>query len=295
VVQGLDRAAPPSAGVAKAMLDRIGGSWWNVYIGGPRASVTWSPDHVAAYRARGITQFLLTYVGRQQGDVARLTTAQGRADGVDACRKAAGFGFGADTPLCLDLELRTFEAAPSASLDYVGGWCAAVREQDLRPGVYANVPPLVALAERPERARPEWVWVARWSHDDFRPSAHPDQVGGLGGLWRGRRVWQYAGELDLGHLDRRFDGITIDLNVTTPDSGCLARLDGAAPSPSVTEEDDMFTFSAPGKPVFFVAGGKAVGLNSANDLQAIRRAAKDIPHFNLDLATFDQFINTYRG
>ncbi|HEY8547329.1 MAG TPA: glycoside hydrolase domain-containing protein [Acidimicrobiales bacterium] len=294
--QGLDRAAPPLAPVAKAMLDRIGGSWWNVYIGGPRASVTWSPSHVAAYRAAGIGKFLLTYVGRQQRDVPRLNPAQGRADADDAARKVAAFGFGPGTPVCLDLELPTFEAAPSASLDYVGGWCVAVREQGLRPGVYANVRPLVALANRPERERPEWVWVARWSHRDFRPGAHPDQIDGMGTRWQGHRVWQYAGELDLGHLDPDFDRITIDLNVTTTGSGCLATVGGAAPIPSGTEEDDdMFTFTAPGKPVFFVAGGKAVGLNSPNDLQTIRQAVRDLPHFNLDLETFDQFVRTYRG
>jgi hypothetical protein len=290
-VHGLDRAEPPSADVAKAMLDRIGGSWWNVYIGGPRASVTWTPEQVAGYRAKGIRHFLLTYVGRQENDVPRLTAAQGRADGVDACRTAESFGFGAGNPVCLDLELRTFEAAASASLDYVGGWCTAVRGEGLRPGVYANVAPLVALAERD--ARPDWVWVARWAHDDFRPSAHPDDVAGLGGRWKGRRAWQYAGELDLGHLDPRFDGITIDLDVTTADCRCLTGLDGTPPRPPSTEED-MFTFSTAGKPVFFVAGGKAVGLNSANDLQAIRAAAKDLPHFHLDLPTFEQFLKTYR-
>lgn len=292
-MHGLDRATPPPAGVAKAMLDRIGGSWWNVYIGGPRASVTWTPEQVAGYQDQGVRHFLLTYVGRQDGDVARLTAAQGRTDGADACRKAAAFGFGAGNPVCLDLELRTFEAAGSKSLDYVGGWCTAVRDEGLRPGVYANVGPLVALAERD--ARPDWVWVARWSHDDFRPSAHPDQVAGLGERWKGRRAWQYAGELHLGHLDPRFDGITIDINVTTAECRCLTGLDGERQRPPTTEEeDDMFTFSTEGKPVFFVAGGKAVGLNSANDLQAIRAAARDLPHFHLDLSTFEQFLRTFR-
>src|SRR5450755_3681836 len=39
---GLDAAQPPNAVKARAMLQEIGGTWWNVYIGGPEAQRAWS-------------------------------------------------------------------------------------------------------------------------------------------------------------------------------------------------------------------------------------------------------------
>src|SRR5579862_4565289 len=96
-LHGLDKDVPPAAAKAKEMLDEIGGTWWNVYIGGPEASFTWQPEHVRA------------------------------------CQRVKDFGLAAPgTPVCLDVELGTFEAAPSASLDYAGAWCEAVRAAGLR-------------------------------------------------------------------------------------------------------------------------------------------------------------------
>jgi hypothetical protein len=296
-MQGLDRAAPPTADKAKAMLDEIGGSWWNVYIGGPRASVKWTPAQVQSYQAAGIDHFLLTYVGRQQDDVRLLTTAQGGRDGEDAAALVADFGFGQGTPVCLDLEIITFNAAPRASLDYAGGWCSAVRRLGLRPGVYTNVGPLKALAQRAEQ--PDWVFVAHWVRRTPDSTADADDIPGLpDDLWPGRRAWQYAGALD--GRPCTVGGLSVDIDVTDASSGCLT----GTPAPGVAgkvklpslleEEDDMFTFSTNGKPVFFVAGGKAVGLNGQDDLQVIRGAVQNLPHFQLDADTFDQFLRAYR-
>src|SRR6266511_419722 len=118
-LHGLDRAQAPPADKAKAMLEKVQGSWWNVYIGGPRrnpAAASWTPDRVREYEAQGITRFLLIYVGRQQDDVPLLTTTQGRHDGDEACQIATHFGYGAGTPICLDLEARTFDASNRGSL-----------------------------------------------------------------------------------------------------------------------------------------------------------------------------------
>jgi hypothetical protein len=62
------------------------------------------------------------------------------------------------------------------------------------------------------------------------------------------------------------------------------------------QEDDMFTFGTEGQPVFFVAGGKAVGLNEASDLETIRTALAPapLPHFALDDDTYAQFLNVFR-
>jgi hypothetical protein len=291
-MHGLDKAGPPSADTAKAMLDKIGGEWWHVYIGGPRASVTWKPSHVEAYRAKGIKHFLLDYVGRQSEDVNLLTRSQGGRDGEEAVRLAENFGFGAGEPLCLDLEQRTFNAAPDASLDYVEGWCSAVRRLGWRPGVYTNVAPLKALAKRTEK--PDWVFVARWVRDGPDPAIDHRHIKDLpDDLWVGRRVWQYAGEIDASIL-----GEVVDVDVTDRASGCLTgTTPGAAllKTASLLEDDDMFTFSSNGKPVFFVAGGKAVGLNGQDDLRVVRGAVQNLPHFQLDSETFDQFLRVYRA
>ena len=63
-----------------------------------------------------------------------------------------------------------------------------------------------------------------------------------------------------------------------------------------SEEDDMFTFSTTGRPVYFVAAGKAVGLNELTDLEAIRTSVRPapLPHFQLDEDTFNQFIKVFR-
>jgi hypothetical protein len=60
ILHGLDRADPPAAAKAKAMLAEIGrGNWWNVCIGGPAATHRWTPQDVQAYERAGIGRFLL--------------------------------------------------------------------------------------------------------------------------------------------------------------------------------------------------------------------------------------------
>ena len=208
------------------MLGDIGGTWWNVYIGGPGTSASgWTPDVVRAYEDHGVTQFLLIYAGRQQNDVPLLTTSQGEHDGRDACTKAAQFGYSAaGVPLCLDLEGKTFDAAPSASLDYASGWCHAVRAEALRPGVYSNPRALISLAER--AVRPDWVWVASWITHQTDQGLDPHKATGMpNGMWSntGQRAWQYAGE--FGSHTCRVRGLDVDINVA--DSAVLVS-DGAA-------------------------------------------------------------------
>lgn len=225
-LHGLDRAAAPPAAKAKAMLEEIHGTWWNVYMGGPRSAGSgWTPDLVRDYIAHGITQFVLIYVGRQViprrhiDDSRLLTASQGKRDGEAACKLAASFGYGAGTPICLDLELSTFEASHERSLNYAGGWCREVRARGLRPGVYANISALVPLEAREDR--PDWIWVAKWVKHKVDPHADPHRIPDLAnGLYAkaGQRVWQYAGE--FGGVPVRVGGLDVDINVA--DGGCLA-------------------------------------------------------------------------
>jgi Domain of unknown function (DUF1906)/LysM domain len=224
LLHGLDAADPPAAAKARTMLDEVGGTWWNVYIGGPEASVTWTPAEVTAYEQHGISQFLLCHVGRQWDEVSRLTAAQGERDGDAACQLAKDFGMAAaGTPVCLDLELRTFNTAPGASLDYAGAWCEAVRAGRLRPGVYANPAPLKALHER--AARPEWVWVASWIRHDADAGADPHRAAGVpSSYWprHGQRVWQYGGKIH--GQPCQVGGVNVDIDVA--DAACLASRNG---------------------------------------------------------------------
>lgn len=229
-LHGLDQSVAPEAGQAKAMLDKIGGKWWTVYIGGPRFSGSgWTPDRVKQYKAHGITRFLLIYVGRQQDDVSLLTASQGEHDGNEACQIAASFGYSAaGTPLCLDLEGVTFDASPQGSLDYACGWCHAVRGHQLRPGVYSNPRALIPLAARDHR--PDWVWVASWVRHGVDHDADPHQAHGLpDSMWSqpGQRVWQYAGTFD--NISAQVDGIDVDISVA--DGHCIAGAGLTGPPP----------------------------------------------------------------
>jgi hypothetical protein len=226
-LHGLDRDGAPDPGVAKKMLEDVGGTWWNVYMGGPESGGSgWTPELLRQYKDHGISHFLLSYVGRQLGQVAQLTASQGERDGAEACQLAVRFGFAAaGTPVCLDLEGRTFDAAPVASLDYAGGWCHAVRTHGFRAGVYSNPRALIPLHERANR--PDWVWVASWIKHTADSSADPHRATGLtADLWSaaGQRAWQYAGTFGDGACSIR--GLSVDINVA--DSGILASYGAAA-------------------------------------------------------------------
>jgi hypothetical protein len=291
-MHGLDRASAPSAAQAKAMLNEIGGSWWAVYIGGPRrASASWTPAVVEAYKLHGVDSFLLVYVGRQvllngrppnrQIDDRRLlTTAQGKIDGADAVRDADAFGFGRGSPIALDLELETFQHAPRGSIAYICGWCEEVRAQGRRPGLYTNKPTLVELNERPDG--PDWVWIAKWVthlHDSALVTRPIRDFSNS--LWAtpGQRCWQYAGNLGPDKLCT-VGGLQVDINVA--DSDCLVGAAGAAMlrAQPVPKEDDMvIMITAPAKAPRAIVGSKLIGFQSAADRQSFIAACEkaDVP------------------
>jgi peptidoglycan hydrolase-like protein with peptidoglycan-binding domain len=203
------------------MLETINGRWWNVYIGGPESGGHgWTPDLVRQYARHGIDRFMLTYVGRQSR--GPLTQAQGQADGREALALAKGFGYSGDFPLCLDVELPTFNSSPSKTIEYARAWCAAVRRGGARPGVYANPAPLMAMARAKLPA--DFVWVASWVSTTASPR-DPHEVKGMpANLWPnpGQRAWQYAGI--IGGRACNVLGLNVDINVA--DLGCLAPVPG---------------------------------------------------------------------
>jgi hypothetical protein len=240
--QGLDRATAPDPAKAKQMLDSIGGRWWNVYIGGPESGGHgWTPAVVKDYVKHGIDRFMLTYVGRQHN--GPLTRPQGRADGLEAVRIAKAFGYSGNVPICLDVELHTYESAPAKAVEYTKSWCETVRDAGARPGVYANPTPLKAMAQAKVPA--DFVWCASWvnhgptPHD---PHAIPNLPNDLWGR-QGARAWQYAGA--FGNQPCRVGGLDVDINVA--DLGCLAKAPGrqvgSAGAPRVLRRGDA------GKPV----------------------------------------------
>lgn len=220
--QGLDRGVAPPAATAKKMLETIDGRWWCVYIGGPYYSLRgWSPETVREYVRHGIDRFMLTYVGQQAGGQFRegeLTAQRGRRDAQEALALAKNYGYTGDFPLCLDVELATFNHAQAKTVEYARAWCAAVREAGARPGVYANPAPLQAMAKGKVPA--EFVWIASWVTTTASPRNPHEAKGIPANLWArgGQRAWQYAGI--LGDKPCNILGFNVDINVS--DLGCLA-------------------------------------------------------------------------
>jgi hypothetical protein len=274
-LQGLDRAGAPDADKAKAMLDEIGGVFWNVYIGGPRrhsAAASWTPAIVDKYRAKGINRFLVCYVGRQVlpkhkppiDDRQLLTSAQGEDDGEEACTLAARFGFGAGIPICLDLERSTFDAAKKASLDYACGWCKAVRARGFRPGLYANRDPVVAIASRDNG--PDWVWVCSFVRHDHNPAADPHRIPKLdndvfGGA--GQRAWQYGASFN----DKVATVGGLDVDIDAADSECLAGASQGMPPGGLTPADAQEVLNRMEQIFGALREGTATNLNSIANIR----------------------------
>lgn len=108
-------------------------------------------------------------------------------------------------------------------MDYIRGWCDAVRDRGLRPGVYSNIPALIALRD----GGPDWIWVAKWITNKVDPDADPHRIPDLDNNVfpnAGQRAWQYAGKTHDGPAS--VGGLEVDISVA--DSSCLAKTPGAA-------------------------------------------------------------------
>ncbi len=229
---GIDRADAPTVTEALAIRESTGADWWGVYIGGPcSAGSDWTGTLVKELADNGFV-FLPIYVGQQTTSVcakaSNLTRAQGDSDGKEAARLMIDYGWDSrppsqgsfiplmelylSVPICLDVESETYDAQPVATLEYVAGWVAAVREVGYAPVVYSSPRCLSALGQLPLGFAPDYVWVASWlqqgGQGEVDPSLDPDEAKGMPeGSWQDRRAWQYAGEVIV-------DGATTPVDIS---------------------------------------------------------------------------------
>jgi hypothetical protein len=101
-----------------------------------------------------------------------------------------------------------------------------------------------------------------------------------------------------GHRDYAVKGCPGDNGyLRIPELNRLTRHYEAVGLGSVTathqEDDDMFLYTAPGKPVFFCAGGVSVGLNEGTDVPTFEAA--EVPTFHLDDDTYLKFRARFPG
>lgn len=233
-VEFFDIAAAPTAAKVRLALDELGGpevTGMHVYLGGHRCLGSgYTPKRIEQYHSVGVRRFLLTYVGDQKSDP--LGRDRGAEQGQDACELAAALGWTRGAPLVTDLEAFTFDAKPTESIEYVAGWCAAVRAAGYRAGLYSPTRAAVAAARTLSEQAPDFVWLARWLGHTRQP-VDPHVVKGIAStLWprKGQRAWQYAGELrdaDGKRLRCRLAGMDVDLDVA--DDGLMVGPPGHRP------------------------------------------------------------------
>jgi hypothetical protein len=195
----IDCASPPPIATAKKWRER-GFEVLNVYVGGPGATEIW-PDDTTPFRDLGF-RLTATYVPEQG---ARLLPAGGDAAGdALACLEAHGM---AGCPLFGDVE----EASYEANTDGARTWARTFvgRLAGHHRGPYGPPAMLGQLGDLEHDARAT-IWAASWLEDSgILPPAQTStaRIPGLSdGLFRGRRAWQYAGDIDL-------DGHLVDLSV----------------------------------------------------------------------------------
>ena len=220
MTQGLDRAYAPSPSQAKAMLDAIGGSWWNVYIGGPQnGGVGWTPSLIAAYASAGVQGFLGCYVGEQTGGNFGLGTQHGQ----DAVNLMRAFGFAPGSPVALDVEGGTWNAMGARVFPYIRDWTAAVQAGGFKAGIYGSPSMINAMLTANLQPLPDFPWPASWIRHGVDASVLASNAPVSGYSSPERRVWQYAGG------PAYVNGLAVDINCADLQMGVLGA-SGTLPS-----------------------------------------------------------------
>jgi hypothetical protein len=225
---GLDRAAAPTRDQAHAARTKVGVRWWGVYIGG-RTSLGsgWTPRLVQDLGEDGF-EFLPVYCGENADGHETLTAAKGAADAADTAAIMRRYGWfpNRGIPVWLDIEHGTYASHAQETLDYVGGWCATLRDAGYISGLYATPDCLKAAAQLPVNKRPGNVWIASWVTHQIDVSRDPQHAAGMPDeLWtHSQRAWQYA------------DQVHLALNGTTLEFDASAASTPLAPPPPKTPD-----------------------------------------------------------
>lgn len=198
---GLDTAYAPTPTQAVAMLKAVKGTWWLVYIGGPRnGGHGWSPTYVKTLVELGVKKFLPCFVGRQYvpslGLYDVMNAGLGASDGAETARIMASYGFAKGSPVGLDVEYDTATRLTEDAVAYADGWCKTVKDAGYNPGVYAPLSFLQRLSR--ETNRPKWAFAAFWTSQAVKAGLDPATIPGLPDeAYRGARVWQYGGNTSV--------------------------------------------------------------------------------------------------
>lgn len=212
---GLDTAYAPTPTQAVAMLKAVKGTWWLVYIGGPRnGGHGWTPSYVKTLVELGIKKFLPCFVGRQYvpslGLYDVLNAGLGASDGAEAARIMKSYGFADGSPVGLDVEYDTATRLTEDAVAYADGWCKVVKDAGYNPGVYAPLSFLQRLSR--ETNRPKWAFAAFWTSSAVKAGLDPATIPGLPDeAYRGARVWQYGGNTSVAGTSADIDVADIPL------------------------------------------------------------------------------------
>ena len=122
-LQGLDRASRPRGrhGEADARPRSTAAGGTCTSAGRSRAP-GWSPEIVREYVRHGIDRFMLTYVGRAEA-AGRSPRLRARRTRSTRSRSPSSYGYTGNFPLCLDVEIGTFNSAPTKTVTYAKAWC----------------------------------------------------------------------------------------------------------------------------------------------------------------------------
>ncbi|WP_405012482.1 DUF1906 domain-containing protein [Kitasatospora sp. NBC_01539] len=212
-------------------------TWWDdspygavgIYTSGSQRGCTQSrltADWVAQARAMG-WRFVPTHVGRQApcstsgskpqhidpGDAV----GQGQQEAAEAVASLRELGFGAGTPVYLDMEAypRGDSTCSQAVMDFTVGWTQALHAAGHRAGFYSSaesgVADLAAAARAGSSPLPDAVWYARWD-------GHATVTDGAGDL--NPDLWTDSGRIHQhqGNVTESYGGVSLSIDRDELDS-----------------------------------------------------------------------------
>jgi hypothetical protein len=212
--KGFDTCAAPSLASMRAWGQSSPYGAVAIYVGGINRGCglgNLDYDWVQAVRSYGF-HFIPTYVGLQApcaGFSAKISTdpavahSQGTWAAQDAIRAMRALGFGAGSPVYIDIEQYDGDAACSnAVVQFVAGWSGQLHQEGFRSGFYSSQ--LTDIIAKRHIAHPDAVWIAHW---DWNRSVY-GQKSIEDTLWNEhRRLHQYAGPHGA-----RYGGVTINID-----------------------------------------------------------------------------------